>query len=99
MDFITSIKTCFTKYADFNGRASRSEYWWFFLATFIVSYIPFIGFIASIAALLPSIAVAVRRMHDTGHSGWFVLIPFYNLYLCIIAGTPGPNEYGDDPTI
>jgi uncharacterized membrane protein YhaH (DUF805 family) len=47
--------------------------------------------------LLPSIGVSVRRMHDVGKSGWFILIPIYNLILACTEGTRGPNEYGDDP--
>jgi uncharacterized membrane protein YhaH (DUF805 family) len=44
-----------------------------------------------------SIAVAVRRMHDVGKSGWFVLIPIYNLVLAVTEGNKGTNEYGPDP--
>lgn len=51
----------------------------------------------SAAVLLPSIAVGVRRMHDTGKSGWYVLVPVYNLILAGTAGMPGDNEYGRDP--
>lgn len=49
------------------------------------------------AMLAPSIAVAVRRMHDVGKSGWFVLIPIYNLVLAVTEGDKGTNEYGPDP--
>ena len=80
MDFMTAVKTCLTqKYADFQGRARRSEYWWFFLFNFIVTivlgWIPFVGLIISLALLCPGIAVAVRRMHDTGRTGWWLLLP------------------------
>jgi len=51
----------------------------------------------SLALLVPGIAVGVRRMHDTGHSGWYLLIPFYNLYLAVSNGDVGSNEYGPDP--
>ncbi|MBN3787541.1 DUF805 domain-containing protein [Burkholderia sp. Ac-20353] len=51
----------------------------------------------SLAILIPSIAVGVRRMHDTDHSGWWLLCPIVNLvYLCI-RGTSGNNRFGDDP--
>ena len=53
--------------------------------------------IYSLAVLVPSIAVAIRRMHDIGKSGWFILIPFYNLYLFSIEGEKGTNEYGPNP--
>ena len=51
----------------------------------------------SLGVLLPSIAVGVRRMHDTGHSGWYLLIPFYNLILACMEGTKGANRFGSDP--
>lgn len=104
MSFTESIKTCFKKYAVFEGRASRSEYWYWqlfvFLAVFLVSFITAsetMGNIIYIALLLPCIAVTVRRMHDTGHSGWCAIIPLYNIYLCFVAGDEGANEYGEDP--
>ena len=50
-----------------------------------------------LATLIPSIAVAVRRVHDQNKSGWFILIPFYNLILMFLEGTRGPNAYGPDP--
>jgi uncharacterized membrane protein YhaH (DUF805 family) len=94
------------KYAEFNGRATRSEYWYFFLMSVIISIVltvvgiaikfPMLNNIYSIAVLIPSIAVGVRRMHDVDKSGWFILIPFYNLYLACIEGTPGTNQYGPD---
>jgi uncharacterized membrane protein YhaH (DUF805 family) len=51
----------------------------------------------AIASLLPSWGVAVRRMHDVGKSGWFILIPIYNLVLACTAGDVGDNKYGPDP--
>ena len=47
--------------------------------------------------LLPSIAVGIRRMHDVGKSGWFILIPIYNIILAATEGQAGGNEYGEDP--
>jgi uncharacterized membrane protein YhaH (DUF805 family) len=58
---------------------------------------PWIASIYSIAVLIPGIAVAIRRMHDVGKSGWFILIPIYNLILAVTEGQRGPNEYGEDP--
>lgn len=79
MTFAESISTCFSKYANFYGRATRSEYWWFALFTFVVSF--FLNMVSqnvsglfTLAVLLPSIAVGVRRLHDTNRSGWFLLI-------------------------
>jgi uncharacterized membrane protein YhaH (DUF805 family) len=50
-----------------------------------------------LGTLIPSIAVGVRRMHDVGKSGWFLLIPIYNLVLACTDGEQGPNQYGSDP--
>jgi uncharacterized membrane protein YhaH (DUF805 family) len=104
MTFIDAIKTCFTKYADFSGCASRPEFWWWVLFTFIaglvlrqISYL--VSFIFSLAILLPNLAVAARRLHDTDRSGWWqllVLIPFIGwIILLIWYIEPGkPNRYG-----
>ena len=94
-------------YATFSGRARRSEYWYFFLFNFIISFV--LGFVGGImdttvlaniytlVVLIPSIAVGVRRMHDVGKSGWFILIPIYNFILALTEGEKGENEYGIDP--
>jgi uncharacterized membrane protein YhaH (DUF805 family) len=103
--FVDAIKICLGKYADFNGRASRSEYWWFFLFTFIVyvvtAFLPFISLIAVLALLVPSISAAVRRLHDTDRSGWWYLIflvPFVGAIVLIVflcqRGTEGQNRFG-----
>lgn len=79
MTFQDSIRVCFSKYADFNGRAGRPEYWWFALFIVIASLAmsklsPALGGVFSLAVLLPSIAAAARRLHDTNRSGWWQLI-------------------------
>lgn len=56
-----------------------------------------ISTVYSLAVLVPSIAVAVRRMHDVNKSGWFILIPIYNLILAVTEGDKGSNQYGPDP--
>jgi len=94
-------------YATFKGRASRSEYWYFVLFNIIFSIalgyvsgvvnLPILYTIYSLALLIPSIAVAVRRMHDVGKSGWFILIPIYDLILACTQGVKGENEYGTEP--
>ena len=97
------------KYAVFSGRASRSEFWFFVLfhviALIVLSIVDGIigtgGIIANIysfAVLLPYIGVTIRRLHDSGKIGWFMLIPFYNLYLVIIEGDKGENKYGPKPS-
>ena len=95
------------KYAIFSGRAGRSEYWYFTLFTIIFSIVltmcdawlgtRFLSNIYSLALLVPSISVGVRRMHDVNKSGWYLLIPIYNFILACTEGTVGPNEYGSDP--
>ena len=106
MSFSESIQTCFNKYIDFNGRASRSEYWWFALLGFGLSFIPVIGWILRLVILLPSLAVQVRRLHDMDRSAWWLLLlvppitiigVFVLLIMSIFPGTPGPNRYGPDP--
>jgi len=94
-------------YATFSGRARRSEYWYFCLVNFVVAFvigfiggltkIDFLGNIYTLAIVVPSIAVGVRRMHDVGKSGWFLLIPIYNFILACTAGEIGTNEYGENP--
>ncbi|GAB3902519.1 DUF805 domain-containing protein [Larkinella knui] len=100
------------KYNDFNGRSRRSEYWYFVLINVLVSQvfnftnillfdglvlIGWINLLFNLVILVPSIAVAVRRMHDVGKSGWYALIPVYNLILACTEGVTGPNEYGNNP--
>ena len=91
----------------FDGRASRSEFWWFYLFTIIVNQIltmisvamdqPAITFAAIL--LFPAILSAgVRRMHDHGKSGWFILIPIYNLILWATDGEVMANAHGPVPT-
>jgi uncharacterized membrane protein YhaH (DUF805 family) len=94
-------------YAQFSGRARRKEYWYFALFNLLIYYVlvfvgatirfPAIAWIYYIGTLIPYIAVTVRRMHDVDKSGWFCLIPIYNLILSFTEGTHGDNEYGPDP--
>jgi uncharacterized membrane protein YhaH (DUF805 family) len=106
MNFMDAVKTCFNKYVDINGRASRSEYWWFILFVVIVDVIthaihPYLYGIAALIFLCPSICVMIRRLHDDDMSGWWALlslVPIANLvliYFMIIEGTKGPNRFGN----
>ena len=99
------------KYAVFSGRARRKEYWMFMLFSLIVFLV--LGFIEAIIGigqgvltslyylfiLIPSIAVGVRRMHDTDHSGWWELVPFVNLAFAVTEGTRRENRFGPDPKV
>ncbi len=106
MSFTDAIKACFAKYADFNGRAKRPEYWWFTLFCFVVDvmleYVSSpVSWILSLATLLPSLAVGSRRLHDMNKSGWLLLIGIipilgwiYLIYLLAQPGYAGDNQYG-----
>ena len=88
MTLTHAIKTCFGKYADFSGRAQRSEFWWWVLFStvshIILGLIPFIGLIVILGLLVPNLAVTTRRLHDTGRSaGWLLLFPISILGLVI----------------
>ena len=133
---------CLQHYADFNGRARRSEFWFFRLFYFLSVFLPifigfilvymgggdfqdystsespsvltilgaliaFVGVIASIGLCVPDLAVTTRRLHDTGKSGWLMLltmIPYVNIITGIVLfvfycmdSTPGENQYGPNP--
>ena len=95
MTFGQSIQTVFRKYAEFNGRASRSEFWWFVLFSALVggalsSIFPGLGAAWSFAVLLPSLAVSVRRLRDAGLAWqwlFFVLLPFVGAIILIVLYT------------
>ena len=113
MDFASAIKSGFNKYVGFSGRASRSEYWFWTLFTVIASLVAgvidgaiglgFVGAMVSLGLFLPSLAVAVRRLHDLDRTGWWVLIAFTLIGIILLIvwdctkGTTGPNSYGTDP--
>jgi uncharacterized membrane protein YhaH (DUF805 family) len=115
VDFQTAVTTVLTqKYADFSGRARRSEYWWFYLFVVIVDIVMGIidgvigtripGTLVGLALVVPIIAVGVRRLHDTGRSGWLYLIAFTIIGILVLIywfaaddSQPGANEYGPSP--
>ncbi len=79
MNFGQAISTCFSRYADFSGRASRPEFWWFFLFQILVSIAAsmvsdLLNGLMVLGLLLPALAVGTRRLHDIGKSGWWQLI-------------------------
>lgn len=99
----------YEKYVEFTGRSRRKEYWTFVLVNIVISLIlsslfSFLGTLFSLAILLPSIAVGIRRLHDIGKSGWWLLIGFIPLlgwivliYFFVQDSQPGSNEYGANP--
>lgn len=91
MTFGQSIKTCFSKYATFSGRATRSEFWWFYLFSVLVGlflgWIPVLGWILSIALIIPQFAVGARRLRDTGRSPLnllWILLPLVGPIILIV---------------
>ena len=92
MTFAESVSTCLKKYVDFNGVASRSEFWWFMLFVFVAAVVlgwvsPLLANIFGLAMLLPELAVGARRLHDTGRSGWWqllLLLPVIGLIVLIV---------------
>lgn len=101
---------CWKKYAVFSGRARRREYWMFVLWNMLawlglgILSCGVLNPLYALAALLPSLAVNVRRLHDSNRSGWWLLLslvpfvgPVWLLVLMVLGGTRGANRYGEDP--
>ena len=120
MSFQDAVRTCLQqRYADFNGRSRRSEFWFFVLFSAIVRAIAnvidaivhtgnantggVVSFLVFLALLVPSLAVSARRLHDTGRSGWWLLIaliPLVGIIILIVwwAQDSHPdNQYGPNP--
>jgi uncharacterized membrane protein YhaH (DUF805 family) len=119
VSFQDAVKVCFSKYVDFNGRARRSEFWWWVLFTFLLGIVAsvidtvlgtrnstgsgLIQSVANLAVLLPSLAVGARRLHDTGRSGWWLLLwlvcivgwIFLIIWMC--QDSHPDNKYGASP--
>ena len=100
-----AISACMKKYVTFAGRASRSEFWYFYLF-YIIMYAIGAGIGIAIDSQiimylfiapfwLPCFAAGARRMHDVGRSGWFMLVPIYNLVLWCTQSNSGTNKYGN----
>lgn len=105
------------KYAEFSGRARRKEYWMFFLFNVLIAIAlavvegmvgspGVVGGLYSLAVLIPGIAVAVRRLHDTGRSGWWLLISLIPLIGTIVLiiflvqeGAAEDNDFGANPKL
>lgn len=113
MNMQEAVRSVLSQYAGFTGRARRSEYWFWYLATFIAYVIAAIldgilginlfVIIVALAVIVPTIAVGVRRLHDTDKSGWFILIgliPIIGTIILIVffVQDSGPdNQYGPNP--
>ena len=132
MTFMEAVRSGFSNYVTFSGRARRSEFWFWTLFAIIISVVAMlvdgmifpdlmtaqvtdagasfqsqggpISLVVSLGLLLPGLAMAVRRLHDTDRSGWWLLIgliPLIGLIVLIVwyvtEGTKGPNRFGADP--
>jgi uncharacterized membrane protein YhaH (DUF805 family) len=117
MQFTDAVRSVIVeRYADFQGRAQRSEFWWFALFYFLLSLaVGMVGaasdtlggilnVVVSLGLLLPSLAVSIRRLHDTDRTGWWILLyllPVIGTIVLIIffvqRGTVGHNRFGPDP--
>lgn len=103
--FIGALK----KYADFNGRARRKEYWMFVLVYMVINIIlavlgmDIISIIVGLVLLIPTISIGTRRLHDTGRSGWWQLIYFVPLIglivmiFFLVQDSHDDNDYGVNP--
>lgn len=105
MTFTQAVRSVLGNYATFSGRARRSEYWWFYLFTVLVSVVAagvdallntmfdnaigIVGTVTSLALLLPSLAVTARRLHDTGRTGWWMLLPAVLLLVTVMVAFAG----------
>jgi uncharacterized membrane protein YhaH (DUF805 family) len=114
-EFLKVVKN----YVGFSGRAGRREYWMFFLVYILIYFglailtaimpnmlaklLGLVTVVFAVGLFIPSVAVGVRRLHDTDHSGWWMLLMIvplaglYILYLLIIEGTNGANRFGESP--
>ena len=119
MGALDYFKLALSRYAEFDGRSRRSEYWYFALFVTIIGMVwgfvvgilagvigewaLMLSYIPTIAFFVPNLAVAVRRLHDVGRSGWWLLISltiigiFVLLYWYVQDSEPGVNEYGPNP--
>lgn len=127
MSFTQAISSVFGKYAVFHGRASRSEFWWWFLFVMLLFAVlnlidgyfilPMLGFepfeenggqplsvLVALGVFLPNLAVAIRRLHDSDRTGWWILIGFVPvvgivvlIYFYVQRGTEGSNSHGEPP--
>lgn len=110
IEFLDAIKLAINRYSDFQGRSTVAEFWWYYLFTFLVGCccgIPYLGalfMVAQIALIVPTLAIAWRRMHDIGKDGAYALIaliPLVGAILFIVwavqPSQPGPNRFGPYP--
>jgi uncharacterized membrane protein YhaH (DUF805 family) len=96
MSFYQAISACLSKYANFQGRATRSEFWWFYWFTVMMAWVTTLlahavgqeqgtlTFAVTMLFLIPMLAVGSRRLHDTGRSGWWLLLSLTLIGLIVL---------------
>jgi uncharacterized membrane protein YhaH (DUF805 family) len=116
MTFQEAVKDAFSKYTQFSGRSSRSAYWYWYLFLILGEIVAGITdailgtgsivlIIFALGVIIPGLAVSVRRLHDIGRSGWWLLISllpiigFIVLIVFYVTKSDGPNEYGQGPDV
>jgi uncharacterized membrane protein YhaH (DUF805 family) len=114
VSFADAVRSVLTNYVTFSGRARRSEYWWYALFAFVVGLVAsmidqaigaqVVSLVAALALFLPGLGVSIRRLHDTGRSGWWLLIglvPIVGFIVLIVFyvmdSQPAANAYGPSP--
>lgn len=94
-------------FANFKGRTAKKPFWMFMVFVLVIQFafgflgglmdMPILGTIVGLVLAIPTYAIGARRMHDVGKSGWFFLVPLYNLYLAFQDSEPIANHWGDIP--
>jgi uncharacterized membrane protein YhaH (DUF805 family) len=109
MNLLQAVISCLQKYIGFGGRASRAEYWWYMLFYIVLSIVAQLindklASVVYFSLMLPTVAVGMRRLHDIGKSGWYMLIWLVAvigwvimIYWAVQPGQPNTNQYGQEP--
>ena len=102
MSFQAAVRSGFQNFANFKGRASRSAYWWWVLFSAIVQfassgYSESLSLIISLVLVIPSLSLSWRRMHDSGHNGFWSIVPIVNLVFAFTPSQQSENKYGPPP--
>jgi len=105
LTFPEAVSVCVSKSFNAKGRASRSEFWWFYLFSLVLYFVTqeaalrtgnLLFSLIWLLVIPAEISAGIRRMHDIDKSGWFQLIPFYNVVLLATEGTQGPNRFDEE---
>nr|WP_086938148.1 DUF805 domain-containing protein [Thaumasiovibrio occultus] len=107
MEYVNWFLKVIKNFKQYEGRARRAEFWGFTLIAALINIVvggvlgaiglSAVASLVLLALLVPAVCVGIRRLHDINKPGWWIIVPFYNLYLCAQEGHKGDNEYGSDP--